>query len=131
VAPAQINKLGSMSNDSEEQAVCQNPVTTPKLKKFDSDVLLSKARHFDAIAQLLQLAVALIEDCSDEKTAHEHRGDKLDRETRKSFDYVDAITNLMVRSDEVVAAVSYGGPSRGIISVNLTDGDAQVRRQYA
>jgi hypothetical protein len=75
----------------------------------------SKAQHFQAILQLLQLVGALMP--GDE---HKHHGDKLTRDTRRSFDFVDAITNLMVRDDEVVAAVACGGrlPTQGIISIN-------------
>lgn len=118
-----------------------NPATTQKskTKKKDSvDVLGNKTLEFQAILQLLRLLVALIAESKDEKPEDEHRDKKLSSETRKAFDYVDAITNLMVRDDEVVAAVACGGrlknPSQGIISTiehDISSGEnAQVRPQY-
>jgi hypothetical protein len=95
------------------------------------DPQIVKDHEFQAISQLLNLVVTLSPwDPSPE--------DKTTSGTRKSFDYVDAITNLMVRNAEVVAAVTCGGqyPSRGIISVNSSNDEtpsrenAQVRPQY-
>jgi hypothetical protein len=143
VEDVQINELGSMSSDLEGQVEGQNPVTTQKSKtmkkstqKYTFDVLGNKEHQFQAILQLLQLIVAFIAKLRNEKPEDEHRNKKLSSETRKAFDYVDAITNLMVRNAEVVAAVACGGenPSRGIISFNSTsetpDENAQVRPQY-
>jgi hypothetical protein len=78
------------------------------------NVLDGKAR-FQAILQLLHLLATL--KPGDQRNHHGINPS----DTRKSFDFVDAITNLMVRSDEVVAAVAYGArlPTRGIISANL------------
>lgn len=45
--------------------------------------------------------------------------------SRNDFDYIDAVTNLMVRNEEVVAVVACG-PTRGIILVSETE----VRLQY-
>jgi hypothetical protein len=109
-AQINLNELGSTSS-AEGQVKGRNPATTTQKSKNkgkkpsdDSDVLdSSKAQHFQAILQLLQLVGALMP--GDE---HKHHGDKLTRDTRKSFDFVDAITNLMV-NDEVVAAVACGG----------------------
>ena len=137
----QINELGSKSSDLEGQVEGRNPATTQKSKtkkKHHSfDVLGQKEHQFQAILQLLQLLVALIANSRDEKPEDEHRNEKLSGETRKAFDYIDAITNLMVRDIEVVAAVACGGenPSRGIISFNspseTSSGEnAQVRPQY-
>ena len=79
-----------------------------------------KTQHFQAILQLLQLLVALMP--GDE---HHRLQEKLVSETRKSFDYIDAITNLMVRTEnEVVAAASFacgGRNAQGIISTNSTN----------
>ena len=102
----------------------------PKTKN-DSDVLNTGPRRFQAILQLYQLVDALIADRSKLKYTSNNLG-----ATRKPFDYIDAITNLMVRSDEVVAAVSCDGqPGHHIISVNspareTPGGNAQVRPQY-
>jgi len=87
--------------------------------KKPSDNVLDSDKHFQAIIQLLQLVLALLPG------EHKHQSDKLTGDgpsgTGKSFDFVDAITNLMVRNDEVVAAVACGSPSRGIISVNSSN----------
>ena len=100
-----------------------------KGKGSSANVLNNKAEHFQAIIQLIQIVVNLIP-----RDEPEHHGDKLTSVTRSSFDFVDTITNLMVRNDEVVAAVACG-PSRGIISTNSTSKtfpheNAQVRPQY-
>jgi hypothetical protein len=77
-------------------------------------------QHFQAILQLLQLVVTLMP--GDE---HHSLKEKIISDTRKSFDYVDAITNLMVRTpSEVVAAASVacgGHNAQGIISTNSTN----------
>ena len=82
--------------------------------------------------QLLQLAVALTPGEKDHTSLEEKMSSPL-----KSFDYVDAITNLMVRNEsEVVAATSFvcgGQQARGIISTNSANNicqNAQVRPQY-
>jgi hypothetical protein len=84
-------------------------------KLVDVDVFSSKTSHFQAIIQLLQLLYTLLtkkheDECCDEI---------LTSGTCKTFDYVDAITNLMVRSGEVVAAVACG--SEGVISCNASN----------
>ena len=91
--------------------------------------MFNNKKHFQAIIQLTQLVDKLFPTHEPE-----HYGDKLTHFTRKTFDYVDAITNLMVRSDEVVAGVACG-PGRGIISTNSTNEtfpheNAQVRPHY-
>jgi hypothetical protein len=135
----QINKLGSTSSDLEGR----NPATTPKLKtkikkkQYSFDVLSNKEHQFYATLQLLQLVVALIAHWV-KKPEGEHCNKKpsTSSETRKAFDYVDAITNLMVRNGEVVAAVSCGGvPSGGLISFHSpsetpSSENAQVHPQY-
>lgn len=67
------------------------------------------------------------------KIAHDSTSD-----IRKNFDYVEAIINLMVRNDEVVAAVGIADqfPTTGIISCNNTSdtpsgGNSQVSLQYS
>jgi hypothetical protein len=85
-----------------------------------SSILHTKRRRFQAILQLIHLVDALIANNhtyrdSDDSNSNKHR------ENRKSFDYIDAITNLMVRTDEVVAAVtcvSESTPGHHIISIN-------------
>jgi hypothetical protein len=72
-----------------------------KSKTKDINLLNTKPRYFQAILQLFQLVDALIAD-----KRKDIFNDKRFKASRKSFDYVDAITNLMVRSDEVVAAVA-------------------------
>lgn len=97
--------------------------------------MLDDNLKFQAILQLLQLVNALIENPKPEDSRNAIPNTS---ETRKAFDYLDAITNLMVRDGEVVAAVACGGPlampTRGIISVNSpcetpSDVNAQVRPQ--
>jgi hypothetical protein len=90
--------------------------------------------HFETILQILILRLVI------PRTEEPHY-DKLTSDTRHSFDYVDAITNLMGYI-EVVAAIARGGQnkylSRGIISYNLPSGEletpscenAKVRPQY-
>ena len=93
---------------------------------------------FKTILQLLLLVNTLIENLKKPKDSC--RGNTMPNasETRKAFDYLDAITNVMVRDDEVVAAVACGGPfpipTKGIISVNSPcetppDNNVQVRPQ--
>jgi hypothetical protein len=128
------DELRSMSGALEED---RNPVTTRKSntkKKVPpvSVLLDSKSHHFEAILQILQLLVALLP-----RSLHSN---KPSSDTRKSFDYVDAITNLMVRDSEVVAAVACRGQneySRGVITINLPSEtpslepeNVQVRPQY-
>jgi hypothetical protein len=94
---------------------------------------------FQAILQLLQLVDALIENATPKEDSHGRNAMITGMTgTRKDFDYLDAVTNLMVRDDEVVAAVSCGGPlpTRGVIMVDSpcktpgpSDGNAQVRLQ--
>ena len=86
--------------------------------KTEGEMLSESKNHFQAILQLLQLVVALLPE--DE---HKNHSDKLNHGTRdacKSFDFVDSISNLMVRNDEVVVAVACGGPypTHGLISVD-------------
>ena len=87
--------------------------------KTEGEMLSESKNHFQAILQLLlQLVDTLLPE--DE---HKNYSDKLNhgtRDNRKSFDFVNSITNLMVRNDEVVAAVACGGPylTHGLISVN-------------
>ena len=135
----QMNELGSTPSDLEGQVGGQNPATTrkskTKKKKYSFDVLGNKEHQFRAILQLLQLVVTLIAILRNEKPEDEHRNKKLSGETRKAFDYIDAITNLMVRNGEVVAAVACGDKNsgKGIISVSPceTPGEnAQVRPHY-
>jgi hypothetical protein len=86
---------------------------------------------FQAILQLLLLLNTLIENPKLEPEDN-HNATCHTIESRKAFDYLDAITNLMVRDIEVVAAVACGGPSMGLISVNSpieTRSDEQVRPQ--
>jgi hypothetical protein len=131
-----INELGSTFSDLEGQVEGRNPATTQKSKikrkKYIANVLGSKPSQFQAILQLLQLVVAL----NPEKRPSNEIPSTA---SRKAFDYVDAITNLMVRNGEVVAATACGGqlehPIRGIISYNpssktRSDENAQVRPQY-
>jgi hypothetical protein len=96
-----------------------------KTKNINAETILNtKPRNFQAILQLLQFLSTLTAD----KQKHNLNFTGY-RESRKSFDYVDAITNLMVRTDEVVAAVTcVGGP---IISLSPTSEiHAQVRPKY-
>jgi hypothetical protein len=73
--------------------------------------------------------VALIANSRNRKPGNKHG--KVNSATRKAFDYIDAITNLMVRNGEVVAAVACGEhPGWGIISFNSSSENAQVRLQY-
>jgi hypothetical protein len=132
-----INKLGSTSSDLEGR----NPATTPKSKtkikkkQYSFNVLSNKEHQFYATLQLLQLVVALIANW-DKEPEGEHCNKKPGSETCKAFNYVDAITNLMVRNGEVVAAVSCGGLlSGGIISFHSpsetpSGENAQVHPQY-
>lgn len=96
------------------------------------DITLNGKEHFQAILQLLHLLATL----KPEDQGHRHHN-SCSPDTRKSFDFVDAITNLMIRNDEVVATVAYGStlPTQGIISVNLpietpSHENVQVRPQY-
>ena len=99
------------------------------------EMLSESKNHFQAILQLLQLIDTLLPE-----DKHKNYSDKLNhgtRDNRKSFDFVDSITNLMVRNDEVVAAVACGGlyPTHGLISVDssskITSNEkAQVLQQY-
>lgn len=121
---SQINELGSTRttpSDLERQG--RNPATTQKSKtkkkKYSVDVLGSKALQFQAIIQLLQLVDVLIANSKNQKHEDKHCNKKLSSATRKAFDYVDAITNLMVRNGEVVAAVACG--SEGVISCNASN----------
>ena len=105
VKDAQINELGSMSSHFEGQ---QNLATPRKL--YSVDVLDDKKLQFQTILQLLQLLIALIANLKNQKPEYEHCNNKLSSgASHKSFDYVDALTNLMVRNGEVVAAVACGG----------------------
>jgi hypothetical protein len=86
-------------------------------------VLDSKTSQFQAIIQLHQLLDALINILEDQapEPKDEHRNDNFNTsETRKSFDYLDAITNLMVRNAEVAAAVACTsrGLLQGIVSID-------------
>jgi hypothetical protein len=124
----QINELGSTSSHFEGQVEGRNLATPQKLKeKYSVDVLDDKKLHFQAILQLLQLLVTLIPDSNNQK--FEARSGA----SQKSLNYVDALTNLMVRNGEVVAAVACGGrlenPTGGIISFNSPPID-EVRPQY-
>jgi len=118
-AQINLNELGSTSSNLEGKVqVDQNPRTSTTKKNHHSfDVLKNKSDKFQAILQLLYL-VATLENRSKGK----HRNKIHDiTGTRKAFDYVDAITNLMVRDNEIVAAVAFGDPipTTGIITVNL------------
>lgn len=116
----------------------QNPATTRKSKKkYTANVLDSTTQQFQAIIQLLQLVDSLVANSRNEKPEDQHLNKKLsDGTSHKAFDYVDAITNLMVRNGEVAAAVACGDRhENGIISIsspNQTSFNekAQVRPQY-
>ena len=107
----QINELGSTSSHFEGQVEGRNLATPQKLKeKYSVDVLDDKKLQFQTIPQLLQLLIALIANLKNQKPEYEHCNNKLSSgASHKSFDYVDALTNLMVRNGEVVAAVACGG----------------------
>ena len=103
--------------------------------KTKGEMLSESKNHFQAILQLLQLIVALLPE-----DKHKNHSDKLNHgtgDTHKSFDFVNSITNLIVRNDEVVVAVACGGPypTHGLISVNSSskipsNEKAQVHSQY-
>lgn len=103
------------------------------LEDVQTNLLYCKERHFQAIQQLLSLVVSII------PLDGNNLEDKIIA-THKAFDYVDAITNLMVRHGEVVAAVACGGRGGGIISTEFQDRDSdnetpshenvEVRPQY-
>ena len=80
----------------------------------------TEPRKFQAILQLLQLVDALIPNKREQGADY--------GKSRKSFDYVDAITNLMVRDEEVVAAVTCVG--QPIILAPTSENRAQVRPKY-
>jgi hypothetical protein len=131
---AQINELGSTSSNLEGQAqVDQNPKTSktkrPPKHSDTFDVSNQKSDNFQAILQLLFLVNSL-----DKVINHQpHRNNIPDLSgTRKAFGFVDAITNLMVRDTEIVAAVAIGDPipTTGIISVNSPCENVQVGPQY-
>jgi hypothetical protein len=125
---AHINELGSTSGG----------LKTMKVKELgDSDKYYEK---FQGILQLLLLVNALNENrnSKDSLIAIPNTAIPNTSISRKAFDYLDAITNLMVRDGEVVAAVACSGPraipTRGVISVNSpyktpSNGSAQVRLQ--
>ena len=82
-------------------------------------------------------SLTLVANSRNEKPEDQHLNKKLsDGTSHKTFDYVDAITNLMVRNGEVAAAVACGDRhENGIISIsspNQTSFNekAQVRPQY-
>ena len=132
-----VNELGSTSSKQVQveleftrnytpvtagKSAESNLMTNETKKAYSFNVLGNKSHQFQAILQLLLLVTTLIEN----QEAGEHRNKNRNiRETRKTFDYVDAITNLMVRGHEVVAAVAFGATT-GIISCNSAE-SAQVR----
>ena len=130
-----LNELRSTFSTLEGQFEGRNPAMTTQKSKTEVENISESMNRLQAILQLLQLVDTLIPG-----NEHKNRSEKLNRGTgdvRKSFDFVDSITNLMVRNDEVVAAVTCGGayPTHGIISVDssskiLSNKEAQVRPQY-
>jgi hypothetical protein len=121
---AQINELGSTYSNLEGQAqVHENRQTN----HHTFDVLGNKTHKFQAILQLLHLVTTL----QNRKDTHCNQIHDI-TETRKAFNYVDAITNLMVRDNEIVAAVALAdtNPTSSIISVNSKSENVQVRPQY-
>jgi hypothetical protein len=91
--------------------------------KFSHIIEASNQHKFQAILQLIQLVDAL---AANNHTYRDHSNNK-HRENHKLFDYIDAITNFMVRTDEVVAAVtcvSESTPSHHIISINSPASEA-------
>jgi hypothetical protein len=65
--------------------------------KFSHIIEASNQHKFQAILQLIQLVDTLI---ANNHTYRDHSNNK-HRENRKSFDYIDAITDLMVTLLEV------------------------------
>ena len=119
----------------EGQFEAQNSAMATQESKTKGEMLSESKNHFQAILQLLQLVDTLLPE-----DKHKNHSDKLNhgtRDNRKSFGFVNSITNLMVRNDEVVAAVACGGPypTHGLISVDSSskipsNEKAQVHPQY-
>ena len=99
----------------------------PQKKHHTFDVLSNKTHKFQAILQLLHLVTAL----ENRRNNHSNQLNDISG-TRKAFNYVDAITNLMVRDNEIVAAVALAdaNPPSSIISVSSESENVQVRPQY-
>ena len=109
----------------EGQFEAQNPAMATQESKTKGEMLSESKNHFQAILQLLQLIDTLLPE-----DKHKNHSDKLNHGTRdncKLFDFVDSITNLMMRNDEVVAAVACGGPypTHGLI---LVDSSREMRK---
>ena len=87
--------------------------------KKPSDNVPVLNNRFQAIVQLLQLLIALLSGPGEHKHQSDNRtGDSTRNLKSRAFDFVDAITNLMVRNDEVVAGVACASQSQGIISLH-------------
>ena len=87
--------------------------------KKPSDNVPVLNNRFQAIVQLLQLLIALLSGPGEHKHQSDNRtGDSTRNLKSRVFDFVDAITNLMVRNDEVVAGVACASQSQGIISLH-------------
>ena len=131
----QINELGSTSSHSEGQVEGRNLAAPQKKDSVDDD----KRLQFQAILQLLYLLDTLIPGSKNLREPKDERNNELGSgASHKSFNYVDALTTLLVRNGEVVAGVACGGrsenPTGGIISFNSpiepSDENVQVRPQY-
>ena len=105
----------------EGQFEGQNPAMVTQESKTEGEMLSESKNHFQAILQLLQLIDALLPE--DEHKNHSCKLNHGTRDNRKSFDFFDSITNLMVRNDEVVVAVACGGlyPTHGLILVDSVE----------
>lgn len=97
----------------------------------DSDSELGDSDKFQAILQLIMLLNAILPESKESYNAivpNTAPNTSL-KDTRKTFDYLDAITNLMVRDAEVVAAVACGKPlaipTRGLFLVESAPTDIQ------
>jgi len=118
----QINELGSTYSNLEGQAQVHKK---PQKKHHTFDVLSNKTDKFQAILQLLHLVTTL----QNRRDKHSNQTHDITG-TRKAFNYVDAITNLMVRDNEIVAAVALADPPSSIISFSSESENVQVRPQY-
>ena len=79
----------------EGQFEGQNPAMATQESKSEGDMLSESKNHFQAILQLLQLIDTLLPE-----DKHKNYSDKLNhgtRDNRKSFDFVDSITNLILK----------------------------------
>jgi hypothetical protein len=120
----QINELGSTYSNLEGQGQVHKK---PQKEHHTFDVLSNKTHKFQAILQLLHLVTTL----QNRRDKHSNQIHDING-TRKAFNYVDAITNLMVRDNEIVAAVALAdaNPPSSIISVSSESENVQVRPQY-